>query len=78
MALAYNKLTSALFSLTMGASYDQLPLLWLAGPVTGLLIQPLIGAISDRTWTSFGRRKPFFLWGRNHWQCCSIIYAIRT
>ena len=46
-----------------GASYDQLPLLWLAGPVTGLLIQPLIGAISDRTWTSFGRRKPFFLWG---------------
>ncbi len=46
-----------------GASYDQLPLLWLAGPITGLLIQPLIGAISDRTWTSFGRRKPFFLWG---------------
>ena len=46
-----------------GASYDELPMLWLAGPVTGLLIQPLVGAISDRTWTSFGRRKPFFMWG---------------
>lgn len=46
-----------------GASYDELPMLWLAGPVTGLLIQPLIGALSDRTWTRFGRRKPFFMWG---------------
>jgi len=46
-----------------GATYDELPMLWLAGPVTGLLIQPLIGAISDRTWTRFGRRKPFFMWG---------------
>jgi maltose/moltooligosaccharide transporter len=46
-----------------GAAEHELPILWLAGPVTGLLIQPLIGAISDRTWTSFGRRKPFFLWG---------------
>lgn len=46
-----------------GASYDQLPLLWLAGPVTGLLIQPLVGAVSDRTWTRFGRRKPYFMWG---------------
>ena len=47
-----------------GASYDQLPLLWLAGPVTGLLVQPIIGAISDRTWSPrFGRRKPFFMWG---------------
>lgn len=46
-----------------GASYDELPMLWLAGPVTGLLIQPLVGAISDRTWTRFGRRKPFFMWG---------------
>ncbi|WP_411695275.1 MFS transporter [Glaciecola sp.] len=46
-----------------GAAEHELPMLWLAGPVTGLLIQPLIGAISDRTWTSFGRRKPFFLWG---------------
>jgi maltose/moltooligosaccharide transporter len=46
-----------------GAAYDELPLLWLAGPVTGLIIQPIIGSVSDRTWTRFGRRKPFFLWG---------------
>lgn len=46
-----------------GAEESELPILWLAGPVTGLLIQPLIGVISDRTWTRFGRRKPFFLVG---------------
>ena len=48
----------------LGASHDELPLLNLAGPVTGLIIQPLIGAISDKTWSPrFGRRKPFFLIG---------------
>ena len=46
-----------------GAAEHELPILWLAGPVTGLLIQPLIGAISDGTWTRFGRRKPFFMIG---------------
>lgn len=46
-----------------GAEESQLPVLWLAGPVTGLLIQPLIGAMSDGTWTRFGRRKPFYLIG---------------
>ena len=48
----------------LGASPDELPILNLAGPVTGLLIQPLIGALSDRTWSDkWGRRKPFFLIG---------------
>ena len=48
----------------LGAHHDELPLLNLAGPVTGLLIQPIIGAISDKTWTpKYGRRKPFFLIG---------------
>lgn len=48
----------------LGAHHDELPLLNLAGPVTGLLIQPLIGAISDKTWSvKWGRRKPFFLIG---------------
>ena len=48
----------------LGAEESELPLLWLAGPVTGLLVQPIIGAISDRTWSpKFGRRKPFFLIG---------------
>jgi len=45
----------------LGASPDQIPLLNLAGPVTGLLIQPIIGALSDKTWSPrFGRRKPYF------------------
>ncbi|QCX01206.1 SLC45 family MFS transporter [Aggregatimonas sangjinii] len=48
----------------LGAHHQELPLLNLAGPVTGLLIQPIIGAISDKTWsTKYGRRKPFFLIG---------------
>ena len=48
----------------LGAEESELPLLWLAGPVTGLIVQPIIGAISDGTWSPrFGRRKPFFLMG---------------
>jgi maltose/moltooligosaccharide transporter len=48
----------------LGAHHQDLPLLNLAGPVTGLLIQPIIGAISDKTWSpKYGRRKPFFLIG---------------
>ena len=47
----------------LGADEGTMPLLWLAGPMTGLLIQPLIGAISDRTTSSLGRRTPYFLMG---------------
>ena len=48
----------------LGAEESELPILWLAGPVTGLVVQPIIGAISDGTWSpKFGRRKPFFLLG---------------
>ncbi len=48
----------------LGASEHEIPILWLAGPVTGLIIQPIIGAMSDGTWSPrFGRRKPFFLIG---------------
>ena len=47
----------------LGASPDKLPLLWLAGPMTGLLVQPIIGSLSDRTWTRLGRRRPYFLVG---------------
>ncbi|MBL7978817.1 MAG: MFS transporter [Bacteroidetes Order II. Incertae sedis bacterium] len=48
----------------LGADEAAIPALWLAGPVTGLLIQPLIGAMSDRTWSNrWGRRKPYFLIG---------------
>ena len=49
---------------TLGADKDQIPGLWLAAPVTGLLVQPVIGYLSDRTWHPFwGRRRPFFLIG---------------
>ncbi|MET0270969.1 MAG: MFS transporter [Sphingomonas sp.] len=47
----------------LGADEATLPLLWLAGPMTGLIVQPLIGALSDRTVTRFGRRTPYFLIG---------------
>ena len=49
---------------TLGASKDELPILWLAAPVTGLLVQPIIGYYSDRTWhEKWGRRRPFFAVG---------------
>ena len=48
----------------LGASPDQIPLLWLAAPMTGLIVQPIIGYLSDRTWHPvLGRRKPYFLIG---------------
>ncbi|MFK8014734.1 MAG: MFS transporter [Gammaproteobacteria bacterium] len=48
---------------TLGADMDQLPILWIAAPVTGLIVQPIIGHFSDKTWTSLGRRRPYFLIG---------------
>ena len=47
----------------LGARPEDVPILWLAGPVTGLLVQPLIGSMSDRTWNRLGRRRPYFLTG---------------
>jgi maltose/moltooligosaccharide transporter len=47
----------------LGAKESDIPLLWLAGPVTGLAVQPIIGAMSDRTWNWLGRRRPYFLVG---------------
>jgi maltose/moltooligosaccharide transporter len=48
---------------TLGAGLEQVPLLWIAAPFTGLIVQPLIGYCSDRTWTRLGRRRPYFLAG---------------
>jgi maltose/moltooligosaccharide transporter len=48
---------------TLGASIDSIPILWIAAPVTGLIIQPIIGHWSDKTWNRLGRRRPFFLVG---------------
>ncbi|MEL6123668.1 MAG: MFS transporter [Bacteroidota bacterium] len=48
---------------TLGANVDDIPILWVAAPVTGLLVQPIIGYMSDRTWNRLGRRRPYFLVG---------------
>ncbi|EDY83382.1 transporter, major facilitator family [Verrucomicrobiia bacterium DG1235] len=48
---------------TLGASIDEIPILWIAGPVTGLVVQPIVGYMSDKTWNRVGRRKPYFLVG---------------
>jgi maltose/moltooligosaccharide transporter len=48
---------------TLGAKVDEIPILWIAGPVSGLAVQPIIGYLSDRTWNRLGRRKPYFLMG---------------
>ena len=49
---------------TLGAELDKIAILWIAAPVTGLLVQPIIGYLSDRTWHPYwGRRRPFFFTG---------------
>jgi maltose/moltooligosaccharide transporter len=48
---------------TLGAKVENIPILWIAAPVTGLLVQPVIGYLSDRTWNRLGRRRPYFLVG---------------
>jgi maltose/moltooligosaccharide transporter len=48
---------------TLGASVEDIPILWIAAPVTGLLVQPIVGYFSDRTWNRLGRRRPYFLGG---------------
>lgn len=47
----------------LGASDTEFSIFWMAGPITGILVQPIIGSLSDRTWTRLGRRRPFFLIG---------------
>ena len=47
----------------LGANVEDIPILWVAAPVTGLIIQPIIGHMSDKTWNRFGRRRPYFLVG---------------
>lgn len=63
----------------LGATPDQLPILNLAGPVTGLVIQPLIGALSDKTWhPRFGRRKPYFFIGAFFCSICLLLYPFSS
>lgn len=48
---------------TLGARIEDIPILWIAAPITGLIIQPIIGHLSDKTWNRFGRRRPYFMIG---------------
>ena len=48
---------------TLGARVEDIPILWIAAPITGLIIQPIIGHLSDNTWNRFGRRRPYFMVG---------------
>ena len=74
----------------LGADEATMPLLWLAGPMTGLIVQPIVGAMSDRTVTRFGRRTPYFLIGavlcslclfampysRTLWMAASLLWVL--
>lgn len=63
--------------LFLGAKEELLPILNIAGPVTGLIVQPLIGAISDKTWSpKWGRRKPFFLIGAVMGSICLFAFPL--
>jgi maltose/moltooligosaccharide transporter len=63
----------------LGASPDEIPILNLAGPMTGLLIQPIIGALSDKTWSPrFGRRKPYFFIGAILCSLCLFLYPFSS
>ncbi|PZO05144.1 MAG: MFS transporter [Alphaproteobacteria bacterium] len=57
-----NANTSRIFQ-TLGAEVDSLAILWIAAPLTGLIVQPIIGHFSDKTWGRLGRRRPYFLFG---------------
>ena len=61
--------------LYLGASEDMLPILNIAGPVTGLIVQPIVGAMSDKTWSyKWGRRKPYFLIGAIIGSICLFVF----
>jgi maltose/moltooligosaccharide transporter len=66
-----NANTSRIFQ-TLGADVASLPILWIAGPITGLVVQPIIGHLSDRTWTPIGRRRPYILAGG----CAGAIFLL--
>lgn len=57
-----NANTSRIFQ-TLGVDVNHLAILWIAAPATGLLVQPIIGYLSDKTWGRLGRRRPYFFWG---------------
>lgn len=83
--------TSAIFEY-LGADAHQIPILWLAAPLTGLVVQPIIGNLSDNTWGFLGRRRPYFLVGAilssialvgmpnsaNLWMAAGLLWLLDT
>ncbi|NEQ30391.1 MAG: SLC45 family MFS transporter [Leptolyngbya sp. SIO4C5] len=83
--------TSAIFE-HLGADAHQIPILWLAAPLTGLFVQPIIGNLSDNTWGPLGRRRPYFLVGAifsslaliampnasNLWMAAGLLWILDT
>jgi len=58
---------------TLGAAKDDIPLLWIAAPLTGLIVQPIVGYLSDQTWhPRWGRRRPFF----PYWSGVEFFYTV--
>jgi maltose/moltooligosaccharide transporter len=82
---------SAIFE-HLGADAHQLPILWIAAPLTGLIVQPIIGNLSDHTWSPLGRRRPYFLGGAilafialifmprslNLWMAAGLLWLLDT
>src|SRR5512138_1730062 len=62
----------------LGAKEDQIAWLWIAAPLTGLIVQPLVGYYSDRTWTALGRRRPYFLTGAALVACAMVAMPNAT
>src|SRR5947209_3508764 len=62
----------------LGAQPSQLPILWLAAPLTGLIVQPIIGHWSDNTWGRLGRRRPFFLAGALLSSCALVLMPLSS
>ncbi len=58
---------------TLGAKIDAIPILWIAAPITGLIVQPIIGHMSDKTWNRLGRRRPYFLTGAVLASCALFV-----
>ena len=61
---------------TFGADVEHLSYFWLAAPITGLIVQPLVGHFSDKTWNRLGRRRPYFLGGAILSSAALIYYLI--
>ena len=61
------------YLLSLGMSKSRLSLVWIAGPLSGLVMQPIIGMLSDKSTSKYGRRRPFMVWGTAAVVTCYLI-----